>query len=162
LACQTGPPEGTGAKVDPLPFIETSNMNVLTSIQAVPGAGRYLPCILMLPLALGACSGAGSNPVADFAALEVRLTTAEDVAIDYIRLPPCAPSNGPPCSDSVVVARIRTADMRAYTLVKTAEQTIGDPAAVSAAQTAVTAMTDITASLPHQGSEPCPSPSSSR
>jgi hypothetical protein len=137
-------------------------MNVLTSIQAVPGIGRYLPCILLLPIALAACSGAGSNPEADVAALEVRLTAAEDVAIDYIRLPPCAPWNGAPCSDGTVVARIRTADMRAYTLVKTAEQTIGDPAAISAAQAAVAAMTDITASLPRQGSEPCRSPSSSR
>src|SRR5580698_10149369 len=137
-------------------------MSVLTSIQAVRGIGRCLPCILMLPIGLGACSGAGSNLAADVAALETRLTAAEDVAIDYIRLPPCAPSNGPPCSDSVVVARIRTADMRAYTLVKTAEQTIGDPAAVSAAQAAVAAMTDITVSLPHRGNEPCRSPSSSR
>ena len=137
-------------------------MNVLTSIQAVPGIGRYLPCILMLPIGLGACSGAGSNPAADVAALEARLTAAEDVAIDYIRLPPCAASNGPPGSDSAVVARIRIADMRAYTLVKTAEQTIGDPAALSAAQAAVTAMTDITVSLPHRGNEPCRSPSSSR
>lgn len=127
-------------------------MNMLTLIQAVPGVRPFLPCILLLPLALGACSGAGSNPAADVAALEVRLTAAEDIAIGYIRLPPCAPSNGPRCSDSAVVARIRTADMRAYTLVKTAEQTTGDPAAVSAAQAAVAAMTDITASLPHQGS----------
>jgi pyrimidine deaminase RibD-like protein len=137
-------------------------MNMLTLIHAVRGVRPFLPCILMLPLALGACSGAGSNPAADVAALETRLTAAEDVAIDYIRLPPCASSNGPPCSDSVVVARIRTADMRAYTLVKTAEQTVGDPAAASAAQAAVAAMTDITASLPHQGSEQCRSPSSSR
>lgn len=136
-------------------------MNVLTSIQAVPGIGQYLPCILMLPLALGACSGAGSNPAADVAALEVRLTAAEDVAIDYVRLPPCAASNGPLCSDSAVVARIRTADMRAYTLVKTAEQTVDNPAALSAAQAAVTALTDITASLPKQGRQQCRSPSSS-
>jgi hypothetical protein len=126
-------------------------MNVLTSIQAVPDIGRYLPCILLLSIGLGACSGAGSNPAAEVAALEVRLTAAEDVAIDYNRLPPCAPSNDPVCSDSTVVARIRIADMRAYTLVKTAEQTIGDPAALSAAQAAVAAMTDITGSLPHQG-----------
>jgi|HubBroStandDraft_1064217.scaffolds.fasta_scaffold207018_2 hypothetical protein len=137
-------------------------MSVLTSIQAVRGIGRCLPCILMLPIGLGACSGAGSNPAADVAALEARLTAAEDVAIDYIRLPPCAASNGPPCSDSAVVARIRTADMRAYTLVKTAEQTVGNAAALSAAQAAVTAMTDITASLPHQGSQSCRSPLSSR
>jgi hypothetical protein len=136
-------------------------MNVLTSIQAVPGIGRSLPCILMLPLALGACSGAGSNPAADFAALEVRLAAAEDVAIDYVRLPPCAASNGPLCSDSAVVARIRIADMRAYTLVKAAEQTVDNPAALSAAQAAVTALTDITASLPKQGRQQCRSPSSS-
>jgi len=52
--------------------------------------------------------------------------------------------------------------MSAYTRVKTAEQTVGDPAAVSAAQAAVAAVTDITASLPQYGSEPCRSPSSSR
>jgi hypothetical protein len=137
-------------------------MNIRTLILALPGVGPYLPYILMLPLGLSACSSAASNPAADVAALEARLTAAEDVAIDYIRLPPCAASNHPFCSDNATIARLKIADMRAYTLVKGAEQTVGDAAALSAAQASVTALTGITASLPQPGSQQCPSPSSAR
>jgi hypothetical protein len=128
-------------------------MNILTLIQAARGVRPFLPCIVLLPLAPGACSGAGSKTAADVAALEARLTAAEDVAvaIDDIRLPPCAPSNGASCSDSTVVARIKTADMRAHTLVKGADQTVGDAAVVSTAQAAVTAFIGITTSLPQPG-----------
>jgi hypothetical protein len=123
-------------------------MNIRTLILALPGVGAYLPYILLLPCGLNACSSAGSNPAADVAALEARLTAAEDVAIDYIRLPPCAASNGPLCSDNAIVARLKIADMRAYTLVKGAKQTVGDATALSAAKAAVTAFIGITASLP--------------
>ena len=103
-------------------------MNILTLIRAVPGVGPYVPYIMMLPLGLGACSGAGSNPAADIAALESGLTAAESAATAYITLPLCAPApataggnNAPLCSKASITAQIKTADAQAYALVKAAE-----------------------------------------
>jgi hypothetical protein len=117
-----------------------------------PTAAVALLAVLVLPLGLGACSGAGSNPAADVAALESGLTAAEALATTYIQLPICTGTNGPLCSDTNIVAQIKTADAQAYTLVKAAEQAAGTPSALSAAEAAVTALTSIIDTLPKQGS----------
>lgn len=117
-----------------------------------PASVLLLLAALTLPLGLGACSGAGSNPASDVAALEAGLTAAESVATAYIHLPVCTGKNGPLCSDSTITAQIKTADMDAYTTVKAAEQAAGSPAALAAAQIAVSAMTAIINTLPKQGS----------
>lgn len=117
-----------------------------------PTAMLVLLAALSLPLGLGACSGAGSNPAADVAALETGLTAAESLATAYIRLPICTGTNGPLCSTASIVAQIKAADAQAYTLVKAAEAAAGNAAALAAAETAVTALTTITGTLPTQGS----------
>lgn len=117
-----------------------------------PTAVLALLAALALACGLGACSGAGRNPAADVAALEAGLTAAEAVATSYIQLPPCSGTNRPLCSDGATVGQIKAADMQAYTLVKAAEQAIGDPSALSAAQAAVAALTRIIDSLPKRGS----------
>jgi hypothetical protein len=117
-----------------------------------PASVLLLLAALTVPLGLGACSGAGSNPASDVAALEAGLTAAESLATAYIRLPICTGKNGPLCSDSAVATQIKTADMDAFTTVKAAEQAAGSPAALAAAQVAVSAMTTIINTLPKQGS----------
>ncbi len=107
---------------------------------------------LVAPLILSACSSAGSSSSSDVAALEATLTAAEDLGAAYIRLPHCTGTNGPLCSDSAIVAHIKTSDAQAYALVKAAEQVSGDPSALAAAEAAVTALTVITNTLPKQGS----------
>jgi hypothetical protein len=119
---------------------------------AAPVAAALLLAVLTVPLVLGACSGAGSNPAADVAALEAGLTTAESLATVYIRLPTCTGTNSPLCSDSTIVGQIKTADAQAYTLVKAAEVAAGAPSALAAAEAAVSALTVITGALPTQGS----------
>jgi hypothetical protein len=127
--------------------MEISQMNILTLIRAVPGVGPYLPSVMMLPLGLGACSGAGSNPAADIAALKSGLTAAESAATAYITLPLCAPApataggtNDPLCSMTSITAQIKTADAQAYGLVKAAEAASGDPTSVATAEAAVAAL----------------------
>jgi hypothetical protein len=117
-----------------------------------PAAMLMLLAVLTVPLVLGACSGAGSNPAADVAALEAGLTTAESLATVYIRLPTCTGTNSPLCSDSTIVGQIKTADAQAYTLVKAAEVAAGAPSALAAAEAAVSVLTVITGALPTQGS----------
>jgi hypothetical protein len=122
-----------------------------TPVVTPPAAMLMLLSILSVPLVLGGCSGAGSNPAADVAALEAGLTAAESLATVYVRLPTCTGTNGLLCSDSALVAQIKTADMQAYTLVKAAEVAAGDPSALAAAEAAVTVLTVITGALPTQG-----------
>lgn len=124
-----------------------------------PTAALVLLAALALPFGLGACSGAGSNSAADIAALESGLTAAETLATAYVQLPACEPAPdqaagaaSPLCSNSSVVAQIKTADAQAYTLVKAAESAAGDPSALSAAEAAVSALTIIVTALPKQGS----------
>jgi hypothetical protein len=138
--------------------METFNMNILTLIRAVPGVGPYVPYIMMLPLGLGACSGAGSNPAADIAALESGLTAAESAATAYITLPLCAPApataggnNAPLCSKASITAQIKTADAQAYALVKAAEAADGDPTSVATAEAAVAALLTLVPTLAQQG-----------
>ena len=145
---------GVVAAEPSLTFMETSNMKILTLIRAVPGVGPYLPYILLLPLGLGACSGAGSSPAADVAALESGLTAAESAATAYITLPLCVPatatataggsnpagSNFVLCSKASITAQIKTADAQAYALVKAAEAAAGNPTSVATAQAAVAAL----------------------
>jgi hypothetical protein len=117
-----------------------------------PTAALVLIATLALPIALGACSGSGSSPAADVAALEASLTAAEDAATAYSKLPTCTETNGPLCSDSAVVTQIKSADTQAYTLVKAAELAADDGSAMSDAQAAVAALVLIINSLPKQGS----------
>jgi len=133
-------------------------MNILTLIRAVPGVGPYVPYIMMLPLGLGACSGAGSNPAADIAALESGLTAAESAATAYITLPLCAPApataggnNASLCSKASITAQIKTADAQAYALVKAAEAADGDPTSVATAEAAVAALLTLVPTLAQQG-----------
>lgn len=69
-------------------------------------------------LALAGCANPGVSSKVDAAV--VALTTAENVALVYTRLPRC-PAPGP-CSDQATVDRIKSADMQAYQAVKAAEQ----------------------------------------
>jgi hypothetical protein len=120
-----------------------------TTTTAPPAAVVVLLVAATLPFVLSACSG--NSAASDMATLEATLTAAESVATVYVELPLCTGTNAPLCSDSAVTAQIKAADMQAYTLVKTAEQAVDDPSALSAAQAAVTALAVLTATLPTQG-----------
>ena len=121
-------------------------MNILTLIRAVPGVGPYPPYVMMLPLALGARSGAGSNPA------------AESAATAYTTLPLCAPAlvttggnNAPLCSKASITAQIKTAHPQAYALVAAAEAADGDPTSMATAETAVATLLTLVPTLAQRG-----------
>ena len=87
---------------------------------------RTLPILAVL--ALGACS---ADPTA-INATKVALTAAETAATIYVKLPIC-PVGAPLCSEPVVSAQIKAADVVAYNLVKSASAGSISPQAASEA-----------------------------
>jgi len=102
--------------------------------------------------ALTACTAVGTNTQSSVAALEVGLTTTENAAIAYVRLPNCGTPNAAPvlCSDPAVVAKLKTADMTAYQAIKASEAAIvgGQSGNLADAQAALAAFQSIIVSLP--------------
>lgn len=99
-------------------------------------ASFFLP--YALALGLGACSTSpGVSAKVDAAV--VGLTTAENAALIYTRLPRCGTTGASAvCSDQATVDRIKAADLKAYAAVKAAEQ---NEALLSVALDAVSALT---------------------
>lgn len=93
---------------------------------------------LLAPLAIVGCAGA--PPVtSDVSAAEIALTSVESAARVYVSLPRCQTPKptAAPCSDVVVVAKIKSLDNQAYNAVIAAR---ADEALVGAALTAIQAL----------------------
>ena len=96
------------------------------------------------------------NPVspADIAATEVALTTAETLALNYMRLPLCGTAEASKlCTRASVKQTVKDADNRAYAAVQSlrASSASGAPAALAAAQAAIAALSSaVTAATPTQ------------
>src|SRR3954447_24948181 len=99
--------------------------------------------VLGLLLLVAACGSTRSN----IAALEVALTAADTAALGYVDLPTCGTvPPGRPCADLNILGKIAVADVTAHTAVKAAE-VAQDQDSVSKAQSAVTALQQIIATI---------------
>lgn len=90
--------------------------------------------LALAALCLAACAGTTT-----LAVVEVQLTTAEQAAAAYVRLPLCPVSDGTLCSDAGVSAHIRTSDMAAYDAVIAARM----GASLAVAQAAISTLADL-------------------
>jgi hypothetical protein len=93
----------------------------------VAGAVGAAIGILFLAASLTACA---SNGVAQ---TEVGLTSAEQLAMQYVTLPACPSATGALCSDPSITAKIKAADDVAYAAVKGLENGTVTAAAAQAA-----------------------------
>lgn len=103
----------------------------------VPAAG------IIAALVLSACAvGAGPTPMASVDTLEVSLTAADLLALQYLTLPPCTASGTPVCRDENTSSLIKIASLRAYKAVTAAQGVVDlglDATSTDAAVTAATA-----------------------
>lgn len=117
--------------------------------------------LAMFAGALASCSKTdnGPSPRAVVLAGEKGLTVAQAVARPYLRLPTCTGANGPLCSTVALSTSIKQADREAYVALVVAQGAVdADPdakspltnQAVQRAQTALSALTAIVASLPQK------------
>ncbi len=96
-------------------------------------------------LALGGCGGgtALTHPIgpADVSALEVALTIADTLALNYVRLPGC-PTATPACSVPATKQMIKDEAQKAHDAVKTLQSSsaAGAPMAFAVAQAALTTL----------------------
>jgi len=129
-----------------------------------------LSVLFLFVSGFGACSTAPKNSQEAVYAIEGAYSVALTVAIEYKNLPKCAPGAGPLCSDVAVLEKLRLADdtarpviLAARKIVCTAETTEGGKrvcksafdegaikGSIAAAEAALKAFTDITASLPRK------------
>jgi len=108
-------------------------MNRLTNAAALGGLLLFDGLIVVL----AGC--ATSTQTTTVSGLEVALTAADQLALQYVTLPLCT-SGGPAlCSQATVSAQIKAASLAAYTAVKAAEKS-GASADLTAAQDALTAL----------------------
>lgn len=112
--------------------------------------------ILLALLCLSACEsgGAGPTPKATVAAMEVSLTAADNLAMNYVGLPRCY-SGGPAlCSSTAKVATIKKTAQRAYDAVTAAQSAVDAGTATNATLTdARAALAAFQAAVP-SGAEP--------
>lgn len=101
---------------------------------------------LLVLVALSGCDTVSAlmHPVspAEVAAVELALTTAEKLAVNYTQLPACGSATATKvCADPTLKAKIKTDDNAAYAAVQTLKSSSasGAPAALTAAQTAIQA-----------------------
>ena len=101
---------------------------------------------------LALLASCATNSQSSVAALEVGLTTAENAAIAYVRLPNCGTPNAAPllCSTPEVVASLKAADLKAYSAIKSAEAAIvgGQTGNLADAQAALAAFQSVIVGLP--------------
>ena len=96
--------------------------------------------VSVLALTLGvvtACSNKPTDTATVVAKVQVALTAAERIAINYVTLPACP--KAPICADETVVARIKQADKVAFEAVMAARQA-GSNANLAAANAAIAAL----------------------
>jgi len=105
-------------------------------------------------LALSACATAPQSPAQAVYAAHGNYAAALTVAVAYRRLPPCAPSGPPLCSDKRIVADLQKADNVAFDALSAAQRVARAPGAganvqtaINAANQAIGAFSSITASL---------------
>lgn len=120
------------------------------------GYDPYEPVKILAPfilvLGLSACA---ATPLSDFYALEASLTTADTIAIGYVKLPRCPQAAGA-CSDDDIVARIGSYRAEAYTavtmargIINTATSSSSDVSkAMTAAQQALAGYQQIVGGIP--------------
>lgn len=99
-----------------------------------------LAIVLGLSLTTAACSNKPSDTASTVAKIEVALTAAERIAINYVTLPACP--KAPICADAEVVARIKQADNVAFDAVMAARAS-GTNANVAAANAAIAALLNL-------------------
>jgi hypothetical protein len=104
----------------------------------------FIPLILAASLA--ACTSAQTTATVanSVASAEVALTVAEAAATAYVKLPACG-GVSKICSDATVIAKIKAADVTAYTAVKAAESNAGT---IADALTALTTFQTVISALP--------------
>lgn len=102
--------------------------------------------LVLAGLALAACTA--QQPQATVSALEVSLTAAERLAIQYTGLPRC-PAATPICSDADVVKQLLRIDQTAFEAVLASKAAVarGGPADFQAADAAIVAFQAILSRL---------------
>lgn len=87
-----------------------------------PRAAIALLAVVAAAGLLSACAGTTT-----LAQVEVALTGAETAATAYVKLPLCPQPGGAWCSDPAITAKIKAADMLAYTSVQNAKHGTATP-----------------------------------
>jgi hypothetical protein len=107
-----------------------------------------LAVVAALPLA--ACGSLAPAPPATvangIAAVEIALTNAEILALDYTTLPRCMPQMLLACSDPAIVQKIKDYDNRAYAAVTLARR---NQTMIGVAWTAISAFSDTVSAAGH-------------